>query len=158
MAKFIDGFSEAEYSGRTFFQRVVLDSDKVTDYHFTPSRFDKVDVFWDTDTTQNVGEIKFRIGYNVDDKCISEGGAMLEKGKYDELKMYQNLSGLTPYYICLFKDGNGLIYNLTSLENVNWIDEKGKFPKTTMGDKTKVDKAVTYLPVNDAKRFKFQLN
>lgn len=154
--KYIDGFYEAEYSGRTFFSQC-LDSNKVVDKKFTETKYDSVDVFWSTSATTNVGEIKFRIGYKSTDKIMQSEGAILEKSKYDALKSYQHNSGITPYYIMMYNDGEGYIWDLSNLERVEWQDDK-RFPKTTMGtNNQKVEKAVTYLNLDDAKKFKFQM-
>ena len=155
---FIDGFSEAEYNGRRYFQQRLDASSAVTDYNFTESKFDKVDCYWSTPSSWNVGEIKYRQGYKSTDKCMVEGGAVLEKHKYDHLKYLQNVSGCTPYYITMFNDSVGYIFDLSDMENVEWVEEKNKYPKTTMGDKSKITKAVTYLPLSSGKKFGFNIN
>lgn len=151
-------FSEYEYSGRTFFNDVLTTSTKTTNITFTEDKYCPVDVYWNTDFSFNVGEIKFRSGYSSTSPIIVNEGAMLEKSKYDALKEKQKLSGCTPYYIVEFNDGVGYIWNLSDMENVEWKEEKDKYPRTTCGNTEKTTKAVTYLKLDNAKKFKFRTN
>lgn len=151
-------FSVYEYSGRTFFNDVLTSSTKTTNIIFTEDKYCPVDVYWNTNFSFNVGEIKYRIKYKSTSPIIVNEGAMLEKYKYDALKTEQRLSGCTPYYIVEFNDGIGYIFDLTNLENVEWKEEIDKYPKTTCGDNTKTTKVVTYLPLSKGKKFNFLRN
>jgi hypothetical protein len=153
--KFIDGFAACEWSGRTFFNDMMLSRGNANNIHFTPTRFDKVDVTWDYEGNLYVGEIKYRPNYASTASCIANEGAMLEKHKFEELKNYQNNSGYTPYYIMFFSDGVCALYDLTDIEP-EWVEEVNKYRKTTMGkDKSKITKVVTYLPLDKAKLFHY---
>ena len=139
-------FTEAELVGREIWNEKLLrnGSSAIT---FTTNTYDSVDVMWEKYDTTYVGEIKYREKYSSSAKCIAEQGVMLEKTKYDALKYYQSASGFCPYYIHIFNDGKIYLYDLNDLEP-EWVEEENKFPRTTKGDKTKVKKVVTYLPLS----------
>ena len=153
-----NGFSSAEYSGRTFFEHILDDSASVTDIQFTQTRFDSVDVFWTKNGKKNVGEIKYRINYASTSSTIDEG-VMIEKIKYDALMSYYHTQGIQPYYISFFKDDKAIIFDLSKIDKPNWVEEKNKFPKTTMGesigDKKKVPKVVGYLKLELGKKINY---
>lgn len=148
-------FSAHEWSGRTIFHDVLTSSTKTDEYYFTEDKYCPIDVVWKSNNSLNTGEIKFRVKYSSTDKIIQDGGVVLEKWKYDNLKQTQNISGATPYYIMEFNDGVGYLWDISELKNVNWVNEENKFPKTTCGDTTKTTKAVTYLPLSKGKKFKW---
>lgn len=147
-------FKESEVLGREIFKQTLSCSSKVNNYYFTEDQYCPVDVIWENNDEKYVGEIKYRSGYTSTDKIIQNGGALLEKSKYDELKEYQYNSGYTPIYITEFSDGVGYIWDLSDMNNITWSD---KFlPKTTNANNGKRDKAITYLPLDKGKRFKFK--
>lgn len=80
--------------------------------------------------------------------------SIIEKKKYDDLMTY--LDGRLCQkilYVMFFTDDVAIVWNLEKTD-VNWTTDP--FVKTTMGDRSKVDKLVSYLP-ND-KGTKIQLN
>lgn len=139
-------FNNAEKSGRTLFE-MALQASGITNYQFT-NQFDKVDVFFTADTTPYCGEIKYR-RYPSTQGFFSTDGVVLEKPKYDQLKNNQYASGYTPLYIHIFEDNVCALFDLTNFDSPNWVESRA-YGKTTMGDTTKVTKAVCYLPLNSA--------
>ena len=142
----MDKFSLAEKIGRDIFNKKLIKNNS-SGITFTDSKFDKVDVFWEKYDTKYVGEIKFRDNYPSSGLCVVKEGAVLEKIKYDELMKYNKLSGLTPYYIMIFNNGELYLWDVSELDGIEWkIDNK--YPRTTKGSNTKkVAKVVTYLPL-----------
>lgn len=112
-------------------------------------QYNNVDVYWTYDGIDNVGEIKHRMGYKSTTPCIVKGGAMLEKYKYDSIMSIARNNNKIPWYIMSFTDGITYLFNLNDIEP-NWVEEVDKYPKTTMGDNTKVTKVVTYIPLDKA--------
>ena len=95
-----------------------------------------------------MGELKYRDNYPSSGRCVVSEGAVLEKTKYDELMKYNDLSGLTPYYITIFNNNEMYLWDLSKLDGIEWKKEE-KFPRTTKGRNTKkVSKVVTYLPLS----------
>ena len=143
----MDKFSLAELSGRTIFNDKLIKNGS-SGITFTENRYDKVDVFWEKYDKKYVGELKYRDNYPSSGRCVVEEGAVLEKTKYDELMKYNDLSGLTPYYITIFNNNEMYLWDLSKLDGIEWKKEE-KFPRTTKGRNTKkVSKVVTYLPLS----------
>lgn len=140
-------FQQAEVSGRTLFEKALKGSG-ITNYEFTQGDYDRVDVFFTAGTTPYCGELKFRT-YPSTAKFFQTEGCMLEKHKYDDMKSIQHISGYTPMYIHIFSDNVCAMFDLSNHNDPNWIEET-KYEKTTMGDRTKIRKAVTYLPIQNA--------
>lgn len=140
-------FLMAEMSGRTLFEQALKNSG-ITEYTFTTNPYDRVDVFFTAGTTPYAGEIKFR-SYPSTKEFFTTEGVVLEKHKYDDMKTIQHLSGYTPLYIHIFSDGVVALFDLSS-GNPTWIEEVNKYERTTMGDRTKIRKAVAYLPLPNA--------
>lgn len=150
----IDNFSLAELSGRTIFNEKLIKNGS-SGITFTESKFDKVDVFWEKYDTKYVGEIKYRDNYPSSGICVVSEGAVLEKTKYDELMKYKDLSGLTPYYIMIFNNGEMYLWDVCELKEIEWKVEN-RFPRTTKGSNTKkVAKIVTYLPLELGHKCKY---
>ena len=142
----MDNFSLAELSGRTIFNSKLINNGS-SGITFTESKYDKVDVFWEKYDTKYVGEIKYRDNYPSSGRCVVEDGAVLEKTKYDELMKYNDLSGLTPYYIMIFNNNEMYLWDVSEIKDIEWKIEN-IFPRTTKGSNTKkVAKVVTYLPL-----------
>lgn len=152
--EFIKSFEDAERFGRMIFSTIMMSSG--CNFNYT-EQYDKVDVYWDYDGVENVGELKYRHNYDSTGHCIVDEGVLLEKGKYDELKEIQKNTGKIPWYVMIFQDNTILLFNLEKLNDVKWIEEE-RFPKTTMGDRSKIKKLVTYLPVEMAETVKFNLH
>lgn len=89
-------FTKSEKVGRDIFKKQLDNSNKTIEYQFTENQYSPIDVIWYSNNTLNTGEIKYRSGYSSTDKIIQEGGVVLEKTKYDNLKATQNISGATP--------------------------------------------------------------
>ena len=150
----MDKFTQAELSGRTIFNEKLINN-RSSGITFTESKFDKVDVFWDKYETKYVGELKYRDNYPSSGRCVVEEGAVLEKTKYDELMKYYELSGLTPYYIMIFNNNEMYLWDVSKIKELEWKKEK-KFPRTTKGSNTKkVEKVVTYLPLDSGIKCKY---
>lgn len=141
-------FQMAEISGRTMFEKA-LKASGITNYEFTTHPYDRVDVFFTAGTQEYCGEIKYR-NYPSTAHFFSSEGCLLEKHKYDDMKSIQDLSGYTPVYIHIFKDNVCAMFDLSDNDNPVWIEEVNKYERTTMGDRTKIRKAVTYLPIQSA--------
>ena len=142
----MDKFSLAELSGRTIFNEKLINNGS-SGITFTESKYDKVDVFWEKYDTKYVGEIKYRDNYPSSGICFVSEGAVLEKTKYDELMKYKDLSGLTPYYIMIFNNGEMYLWDVGEIKYIEWKVEN-RYPRTTKGSrKEKVAKIVTYLPL-----------
>lgn len=139
-------FSECEQIGRYKFLQQISGTCK--NIIFTENQYDNVDVFWEHNDTLNVGEIKYRNNYTSDNKYIVKQGAVIEKTKYDALKHYKEVSGVTPYYIMIFADEKMTIWNLNKMTNIEFKNEANKYPKTTCGSNKKIDKEVAYLPLS----------
>ena len=151
---YIKSFEDAEQFGRIIFGSIMMSSGCTFEY---TDHYDKIDVYWEYDGVENVGEVKYRHNYDSTGRCIVDEGVLLEKKKYDELKSIQKRTGKIPWYVMIFQDNTILLFNLENLETVNW-QESTRYGKTTMGDKTKIRKAVTYLPVESAEKIKFNLH
>ena len=150
----MDKFSLAELSGRTIFNDKLIKNGS-SGITFTESKYDKVDVFWEKYDTKYVGEIKYRDNYPSSGRCVVEDGAVVEKTKYDALMKYKDLSGLTPYYIMIFNNGELYLWNIGELDEPEWKVED-KFPRTTKGSNTKkVEKKVTYLKLDSGHKCKY---
>ena len=142
----MDNFTLAELSGRTIFNDKLIKNGS-SGITFTESNYDKVDVFWEKYDTKYVGEIKYRDNYPSSGICFVSEGAVLEKTKYDELMKYKDLSGLTPYYIMIFNNGEMYLWDVGEIKYIEWKVEN-RYPRTTKGSrKEKVAKIVTYLPL-----------
>lgn len=140
-------FVLAELSGRTLFEEA-LKMSGITDYEFT-TRFSRVDVLFTAGTQEYCGEIKYR-SYPSTTSFFEKEGCVLEKTKYDNMKALQDEYGYTPVYIHIFSDKVIAMYDLTDHNEPTWVEEEKKYGKTTMADKTKVRKVVTYLPLHSA--------
>lgn len=140
-----DSFSEAEKLGRQIWEKKLI-INQSTDITFTEDKYNPVDVRWSKNNIEYVGEIKLR-SYASTSNLIENGGVLLEKYKYDALKSIQAREGRIPYYINIFKDNVIYLFDLSNYSPI-WIEEEDKFPKTTMGDNTKVTKVVTYLSLS----------
>jgi len=150
----MDKFSLAELSGRTIFNDKLIKNGS-SGITFTESKYDKVDVFWEKYDKKYVGELKYRDNYPSSGRCVVEEGAVLEKTKYDELMKYKDLSGLTPYYIMIFNNGELYLWNIGELDEPEWKVED-KFPRTTKGrNNKKVAKKVTYLKLDSGHKCKY---
>lgn len=141
----LDSFSEAENLGRQIWEEKLI-INQSTDITFTKDKYNPVDVRWRKNNIEYVGEIKLR-SYASTSNLIENGGVLLEKYKYDALKSIQAREGRIPYYINIFKDNVIYLFDLSNYNPI-WIEEEYKFPKTTMGDNTKVTKVVTYLSLS----------
>lgn len=148
-----DSFSEAEKLGRQIWEEKLI-INQSTDITFTEDKYNPVDVRWRKNNIEYVGEIKLR-SYASTSNLIENGGVLLEKYKYDALKSIQAREGRIPYYINIFKDNVIYLFDLTNYNPI-WIEEEYKFPKTTMGDNTKVTKVVTYLSLNQGIKCKYK--
>ena len=150
----MDKFSLAELSGRTIFNDKLIKNGS-SGITFTENRYDKVDVFWEKYDKKYVGELKYRDNYASSGRCVVEEGAVLEKTKYDELMKYKDLSGLTPYYIMIFNNGELYLWDVSELKEIEWKIEN-IYPRTTKGSrKEKVAKVVTYLPLESGIKCKY---
>ena len=148
-----DSFSEAEKLGRQIWEEKLI-INQSTDITFTEDKYNPVDVRWRKNNIEYVGEIKLR-SYASTSNLIENGGVLLEKYKYDALKSIQAREGRIPHYINIFKDNVIYLFDLTNYNPI-WIEEEYKFPKTTMGDNTKVTKVVTYLSLNQGIKCKYK--
>lgn len=137
-------FELAEKRGREIIAKLL--EKKCKNIKFTEDKYASVDVFWSKSDKRFVGEIKFRPNYSSYSPIINSKGVVLEKYKYDSLMSEYYLYGYIPYYIHIFNDNILYLFDLTKI-SPKWIEEEEKFPKTTMGDNTKVTKVVTYLPI-----------
>lgn len=142
----VNRFKLAEQSGRALFEKA-LQGSGITEYEFTKNMYDRVDVYFTAGTHQYCGEIKYRT--YPSNTPFFQKGVVLEKHKYDDMKSIQNTSGYTPMYIHIFSDNICALFDLTNYEPT-WVDEPNKFGRTTMGDTTKIRKAVCYIPLNQA--------
>lgn len=150
----MDKFSLAELSGRTIFSEKLIKNGS-SGITFTESKFDKVDVFWEKYDTKYVGELKYRDNYKSNSSCIVEEGVLLEKTKYDELMKYNKLSGFTAYYITIFNDNIMYLWDVSKLDGIEWKIEN-RLPRTTKGkNNKKVEKEVTYLPLEYGYKCKY---
>lgn len=150
----MDKFSLAEKIGRDIFNKKLINNGS-SGITFTENRYDNVDVFWDKYEKKYVGEIKFRDNYPSSGICVVKDGAVIEKIKYDELMKYNDLSGLTPYYIMIFNNGEMYLWDVSELKEIEWKKED-KFPRTTKGRNTKkVSKIVAYLPLESGIKCKY---
>lgn len=150
----MDKFKLAETIGRDIFNKK-LTKNGSSGITFTENRYDKVDVFWEKYDKKYVGELKYRDNYPSSGRCVVEDGAVLEKTKYDALMEYHNLSGLTPYYIMIFNNGELYIWDVSELKEIEWKIEN-IYPRTTKGSNTKkVAKVVTYLPLDSGHKCKY---
>lgn len=150
----MDKFKLAETIGRDIFNKK-LTKNGSSGITFTENRYDKVDVFWEKYDTKYVGEIKYRENYPSSGRCVVEEGAVLEKTKYDELMKYKDLSGITPYYIMIFNNGELYIWDVSELKEIEWKIEN-IYPRTTKGRNTeKVAKIVAYLPLESGIKCKY---
>lgn len=150
----MDKFSLAELSGRTIFNEKLINNGS-SGITLTESKYDKVDIFWEKYDKKYVGEIKYRDNYPSSGLCVVEEGAVLEKTKYDELMKYYELSGLTPFYIMIFNDGYMYLWDVSELKELEFKVEN-RFPRTTKGsNKEKVEKKVTYLPLELGHKCKY---
>lgn len=149
----LDSFSEAEKLGRQIWEEKLI-INQSTDITFTEDKFNPVDVRWHKNNIEYVGEIKLR-SYASTSNLIENEGVLLEKYKYDALKSVQAREGRIPYYINIFKDNVIYLFDLSYYDPI-WIEEEDKFPKTTMGDNTKVTKVVTYLSLSQGIRCKYK--
>lgn len=148
-----DSFSEAEKLGRQIWEEKLI-INQSTDITFTEDKFNPVDVRWRKNNIEYVGEIKLR-SYASTSNLIENGGVLLEKYKYDALKTIQAREGRIPYYINIFKDNVIYLFDLSNYNPI-WIEEEDKFPRTTMGDNTKVTKVVTYLSLSQGIKCKYK--
>lgn len=149
-----DKFSAAEASGRTIWEEKLI-INQSTGVTFTEDKYNPVDVRWGKNGVGYVGEIKFRPNYSSTSKIIEKQGVLLEKYKYDALKSIQSREGRIPYYIHIFNDNVLYLFDLSHYNPI-WIEEEDKFPKTTMGDNTKVTKVVTYLSLSQGFKCKYK--
>lgn len=148
-----DSFSEAEKLGRQIWEEKLI-INQSTDITFTEDKYNPVDVRWSKNNIEYVGEIKLR-SYASTSNLIENGGVLLEKYKYDALKSIQAIEGRIPYYIHIFNDNTLYLFDLSNYNPI-WIEEEDKFPKTTMGDNTKVTKVVTYLSLSQGIRCRYK--
>lgn len=148
-----DEFGEAEKLGRQIWEEKLIINHS-TDITFTEDKYNPVDVRWRKNNIEYVGEIKLR-SYASTSNLIENGGVLLEKYKYDALKTIQAREGRIPYYINIFKDNVIYLFDLSNYNPI-WIEEEYKFPKTTMGDNTKVTKVVTYLSLSQGIKCKYK--
>ena len=96
--EFINSFEDAERFGRMIFSTIMMSSG--CNFNYT-EQYDKVDVYWDYDGVENVGELKYRHNYDSTGHCIVDEGVLLEKGKYDELKEIQKNTEVTQELLSL---------------------------------------------------------
>lgn len=140
----INKFSQAEIEGRNIFENV-LNNGTATGVTFTEDKYCPVDVKWGKDGQGYVGEIKFRPTYSSTNDLIKSQGVVLEKYKYDSLMSIYNREKLIPYYIHIFNDNTLYLFNLLKIDNIEWFEKE--LPRTTQGNRDKVMKAVTFLPL-----------
>ena len=143
-------FVEAEIKSREIFSKILENSPFVQDVKFT-ELYEHYDVkFTNIDGTINVAELKYRPNYSSTDKFIVNEGVLLEKFKYDSF-MNQEISA-THWYIMLFNDGVGYMFNLKNIKP-EWQDKV--LPKTSaVKSETKI-KIVANIPLEEGIRFTY---
>ena len=144
-------FQKAENKGREIFRRILEKSDKVVDYHFSDDDYSNWDCIYDDDKGHlNVIELKYREGYSSTDRLIQEEGAIIEKFKFDSLRSY--CPNDNHFYVMMFNDGVGYLWNLDKLEP-DWIIKP--CPRTSAIKGKTINKIVANLPLESGYRFTF---
>lgn len=147
-------FIKAELKGRDFFKEVLDNSPKVSSYMFTEDPYCEFDVIWtDINDKTNIGEIKYRENYSSTDSLIIKEGALIEKFKFDTIK--SNHPYANHYYIMLFNDGVGYIWDMDKIEP-KWFDKV--CPKTSAIQSENKVKIVANLSLSMGVRFSFSKN
>lgn len=122
----------------------------ITDYKFDEDKYGRTDVYFTSAGTECVGEIKYRIDYLSTDPIIQREGIILEQKKLNSLLA----DGRHPFYVMLFPDGVGYIYDLERTDlgkkEYRWC------PQTSVyGERNDVYKELYYIKLSDKNKFTF---
>lgn len=148
-----DKFITCEEIGRKIIEKKLIENTNITNYEFQ-DRYCHYDLLYTGSTNTYVVEIKYRSDYNSNAKCIVNGGLMLEKSKYDAL-VEKAKDGYIPIYITIFNDNVGYIYTI-STPIIEW--QTKELPKHTAVKDGKRNKQVTYIKLNECKKFYYNAN
>ena len=152
-------FKTAECIGRDLFinylaEKGVFDVEKCAQF----SPFDlMVNI---DDKNKKAVEIKFRWEYASTTPFIQSDGILFEEKKFNEISKFETTTSHQPYnyyYITLFNDGVGYSHkiDIDHKDKYNWIKKTMK--KSTVAEWGDVEKKITYIPLDDCKKFYFNI-
>lgn len=118
-----------DIQGRDKMQKLIDQyPERLYDYYFTPNQYDWIDLFTTASTTLKTAAIEIKNRHN---KSTDFKDWYLEPHKYNELKMVQEASGHTPYYVNFFDDGLVAIWNIAKLGDLTKRIEMRRASDTT---------------------------
>ena len=102
-----------------------------------------------------VAEIKYRADYASTASTITNTGLMLEKSKYNAL-IEKAKDGYIALYLMLFNDGLCAIYNVDASKQLHW--QKKTLPRYTAENAGTREKIITYIPICECKKIRYNAN
>lgn len=110
--------------------------------------FSRVDILASKDDKKFLFENKYRIGYSSTSPVMIDGGILIEKDKYTELKKKAAEIGAIPYYMMFFRDGYVVAVNLDKIEEPVWTTEMHNKTSYTGSVNIKKPKEVGHIHYN----------
>lgn len=143
----MDNFQLLELSGRTAFtNKLIKNGSSGISYtdHFCP-----VDILWSKNGKDYAGEIKCRMKY----ASTGVSSALIEEHKYRDVIQYAKENDRIPYYIMMFNDNIGYMWQLDE-QDITWITKD--LPKTTYGSVDKISHSCGFLLFENGSKFQIR--
>lgn len=143
---------ELEEKGRSVVRDLLSKNQRVSEYHFTTSLYDREDFWYIMDGIRYDGEIKYRSSKYPFQSPFIQQGIMLEKSKKTALFQAPG----SPVYVMLFPDRVGIFYDLSRIDFTG-IQEKDLYcPTTTYNSSDRRRFKASYiLPIEAGELFNF---